>query len=251
MDIVSSTPVTLWVDCEAPQGLVIPDVGSVAYSLYDGQGVPLVVDQALTPEADATGVSIKVPAISNVIAPDRFFERRTALVSWTADGRGYSARAGYRVIDLPPYGVMPADVRTYLALNEDELRDDEVDLFTAYVTLAGVIGRDRLDAALSAGTLVEVRASRAVMLTAATALFPSLRYRIAQSKTDGTLKFERLKDAAAFDGLVAATADELRQITQELTGDTSASEALPFLLGLTTNTTDPVTGAAPAVGTGG
>ncbi|KQS75030.1 hypothetical protein ASG32_08005 [Methylobacterium sp. Leaf361] len=242
---------TLWVDFEAPQGLVIPDVGSVSYSLYDGQGVPLVVDQALTPEADATGVSIQVLAINNVIAPDRYFERRTALVSWVADGRGYTARAGYRIIDLPNYGVMPVDVRTYLALNEDELRDDEVDLFTAYLTLASAVGKDRLDAALSAGTLVEVRASRAVMLTAATALFPSLRYRIAQAKTDGTLKFERLKDAAAFDGLVAATADELRQITQDLTGDTSAADALPTLLALTTITTDPVTGAAPATSTGG
>lgn len=251
MDIVSSTPVTLWVDFEAPQGLVIPDVGSVAYSLYDGQGVPLVVDQALTPEADATGVSIKVPAISNVIAPDRFFERRTALVSWTANGRGYTARKGYRVTELPTYGTVPADVRTYLAINEDELRDDEVDLFTAYLTLAGAVGKERLDDALGAGTLIEVRASRAVMLTAATALFPSLRYRIAQAKTDGTLKFERLKDASAFDGLVAATADELRQFTQDLTGDTTANDTIPVLLALTTITTDPVTGAAPATSAGG
>ena len=251
MDIVSSTPVTLWVDFEAPQGLVIPDVGSVSYSLYDGQGVPLVVDQALTPEADATGVSIKIPAISNIIAPDRSFERRTALVNWTANGRGYSAREGYRVIDLPNYGVVPEDVRTYLALNEDELRDNEIDLFTAYLTLAGAVGKDRLDEALGAGTLIEVRASRAVMLTAATALFPSLRYRIAQAKTDGTLKFERLKDASAFDGLVTATADELRQFAQDLTGDTSANDALPVLLALTTITIDPVTGAAPATSIGG
>lgn len=251
MDIVSSTPVTLWVDFEAPQGLVIPDVGSVSYSLYDGQGVPLVVDQALTPEADATGVSIKVPAISNVIAPDRSFERRTALVNWTANGRGYSAREGYRVIELPNYGVVPEDVRTYLALNEDELRDNEIDLFNAYLTLAGAVGKDLLDDALGAGTLIEVRASRAVMLTAATALFPSLRFRIAQAKTDGTLKFERLKDATAFDGLVTATADELRQFAQDLTGDTTANATLPVLLALTTISIDPVTGAAPATSTGG
>ena len=247
MDIVSSTPVTLWVDFEAPQGLVIPDVGSVSYSLYDGAGVPLAVAQALTPEAEATGVSIPIPSVLNIIAPGHLFERRTVLVSWNAAGRSYSARQAYRIIDLPNYGVVPADVRAYLALNEDELRDDEVDLFTAYLVLGGAVGKDRLDAALSSGTLAELRASRAVLLTAATALFPSLRYRVAQAKTDGTLKFERLKDASAFDGLVTATADELRGITQELTGDTSANDTIPTLLALTTISIDPVTGAAPAV----
>lgn len=246
MDIVSSTPVTLWVDFEAPQGLVIPDVGSVTYGLYDGAGVPLAIAQALTPEADATGVSIVINPIFNVIAPGRQFERRTVLVNWTANGRGYSARQSYRVIELPNYGVVAADVRNYLALNEDELRDDEVDLFSAYLVLAGRVGPDLLDAALTSGTLAELRASRAVMLTAATALFPSLRYRIAQAKTDGTLKFERLKDASAFDGLVAATADELRQITQDISGDTSANDVLPVILTTSTISIDPVTGAAPA-----
>ncbi len=251
MDVVSSTPVTLWVDFEAPQGLVIPDVGSVTYSLYDGAGIPLLALEALTPEAEATGVSIKIPAVSNVVAPERDFERRIVLVHWTAGGRSYSARQGYRVIDLPLYGTTPDDVRAYLGINEDELRDEEVDLFSAYVALSGVVTKDKLDAALAAGTLAELNANRAVMLTAVVSLFPSLRYRIAQSKTDGTLKFERLKDATAFADLVQLATDELARLTQGLTGDTSANDVIPTLIQLTTITTDPVTGAAPATATGG
>lgn len=248
MDVLSSTPVTLWVDFEAPQGLVIPDVGKTFYSLYDGAGVPLAVQQVLTPAAEATGVSIPILAIHNVLDEGHAFERRQVVVTFEASGRSFSRRQAYRVITLPGYSSTPADVRTYLAINEDELRDDEVDLFAAHLALATQVGPDVLEAALSSGTYAELRAERAIVLTAATALFPSLRYRIAQAKTDGTLKFERLKDASAFDGLVEATNLELLDTVSELTGITADVTVVPTLIRLTTIGTDPVTGSAPAVG---
>lgn len=251
MDVLSSAPVTLWVDFQAPQGLVIPDVGSVYYALYDGTGVPLVVQEALTPEVEATGVSISIQAIHNVLAPDRAFERRIAVVNWTAEGRTFSVRAGYRVTELPLHSVTPEHVRVYLGINEDELRDSEVDLFSAYLNLEAALGRERFEAALNAGTLLELRAERAIVLTAAAQLFPSLRFRIAQAKTDGTLKFERLKDASAFSDLVQATHDELLGIVQQLTGNVTANEVTPILVQLTTITVDPITGSAPATRVGG
>lgn len=245
MDVLSSTPVTLWVDFEAPQGLVIPDVGSTRYSLYDGAGVPLAVDQALTPEAEATGVAISISAIHQVIAPERSFERRQVVVTWVAGGQSYQKRLGYRITELPAHSVTPADVRAYLGINEDELRDDEVDLFAAGLALEDLIGKDLLHQAFSSGTLLEIRATRAVVLTAAQLLFPSLRYRIAQSKTDGTLKFERLKDADAFAGLVDATASELTGIAGEL-GYVPPDTGAPPIILFGTRTTDPITGNAPA-----
>ncbi|GBU16877.1 hypothetical protein [Methylobacterium sp. CG08_land_8_20_14_0_20_71_15] len=250
MDVLPSTPVTLWVDFEAPQGLVVPDVGSVKYSLYDGAGAPLTIAQALAPEADATGVSIPILAIHQTIALDRSFERRQVVVTFTAEGCGYQKRLAYRVVELPLHSVVPDDVRAYLGINEDELRDDEVDLFAAGLVLEGLVGKDRLEAALTSGTLAEVRATRAVVLSAAQLLFPGLRYRIAQSKTDGTLKFERLKEAGTFDALVAATADELTGIAVEMGYVGPDVGAIPALqLGIVT--TDPVTGVAPATSIGG
>lgn len=250
MDVLSSTPVTLWVDFEAPQGLVIPDVGSVNYSLYDGAGVPLAVQQALTPEAEATGVSIPIPAVNQVIAPDRSFERRQVVVTWLAEKRSYQKRIAYRVIELPLHSVTPADVRAYLGINEDELRDDEVDLFAAQLALEGLVGRERLEDALNSGTLAELRATRAIVLSACQLLFPGLRYRIAQAKTDGTLKFERLKDASAFEGLVASTLGELAGIAVEM-GYVAPDLGAPPLIQLGTVTTDPITGVAPATAVGG
>lgn len=246
MDVISSTPVTLWADFAAPQGLVIPDVGTTFFSLYDGSATPLLVQQALTPGADATGVSISINAIHNVIGPERAFERRRVLVAFAAGGRSYTQELAYRVIDLPPYSTRPNDVRNYLSLNEDELRDDEVDLFAAYMQLQSFVGAELLAAAFDTGTVTELRAERALVLTAATSLFPSLRYRIAQAKTDGSLKFERLKDASAFEGLVQATGDELFALGQGLSGNVSANAVAPVLIALGTVTIDPVTGAAPA-----
>lgn len=244
MDVLSSAPVTLWVNFEAPQGLVIADVGSVTYSLYDGTGVPLAVQQALTPEAEATGVAVSIHSIHNVLTPGRDFERRTLIVNWVSAGQSYSLTQGYRIIELLPHNVTPADVRAYLAINEDELRDDEVDIFTATLIVDGLMGRARFREVLAAGNLLSLRAARAVVLAAATALFPSLRYRIAQSKKDDALQFERIKDAKAFDALVGATADELASIVADTAGP--APEAIiPFVFGVTTPTIDPVTGVAP------
>ena len=250
MDVLSSTPVTLWVDFEAPQGLVIADVGSVNYSLYDGTGTPITLAQVLTPEVEATGVTIPIPAIHQVIAPSHSFERRQVVVNYRSGGQSYQRRLVYRVVELPRHSATPADVRTYLALNEDELRDDESDLFSAVLHLEALIGKQTLDTALASGTLDEIRATRAVVLCAAQLLFPSLRYRIAQAKTDGTLKFERLKDTAAFDGLVAETADAL--LTTALGfGYTPVDTGVPVILLLGTLSTDPITGIAPATSVGG
>ena len=251
MDVLSSAPVTLWVDFQAPQGLVIPDVGSVSYALYDGAGFQLIVQEGLAPEAEATGASISIAPIHNILGTDRAFERRIVVVNWTAEGRSFSRRLGYRVVELPLHSVTPEHVRAYLGINEDELRDDEVDLFSAYLTLQTAVGRDRFEAALSAGTMLELRAERAIVLTAASQLFPSLRFRIAQMKGDGTLKFERLKDPTAFADLVRATGDELLGILPDLTGVAPSNETVPVLVQLTTITADPITGVAPVTTSGG
>ncbi|WP_164078811.1 hypothetical protein, partial [Stenotrophomonas maltophilia] len=89
------------------------------------------------------------------IALDRSFERRQVVVTFTAEGCGYQKRLAYRVVELPLHSVVPDDVRAYLGINEDELRDDEVDLFAAGLVLEGLVGKDRLEAALTSGTLAE------------------------------------------------------------------------------------------------
>ncbi len=250
MDVVSSTPVTLWADFETSQGLTIPDIGSVYYSLYDTRGTALVLKGDLTPEAEATGVSIEIDALHNILPPDRDFERRLVTVNWIAAGRSHSRRIVYRVIALPLHSVTAADVRNYLSLGDDELPDEAVDIFGAQLAVEEAVGKDRMAEALSSGTRLELRAERAIMLAAAGQLFPSLRYRIAQSKTDGTAKFERLKDPEAFAALVDATTDELSAALGLLTGTGLApADTIPILIQLTTVARDPITGDAP-VGAG-
>ena len=246
MDLVSSAPVTLWADFEASQGLLIPEAGSVYYSLYDATGAVLVLKGDLTPEAEATGVSISIDAVHNLLAPNRSFERRLLTLHWIAQGRSYSRRLNYRIVEMPLHSVVPDQVREYLSLGEDELPNEAIDLFSAQIQLEELVGKETFASAITSGTMLELRAERALILTAASALFPSLRYRIAQSKSDGTAKFERLKDPAAFGELVAATAGELASNLIALLGPNApTSTVTPFLLQLSTITTDPITGSAP------
>lgn len=249
MDVLASTSVTLWADFEAPEGLEIPDAGSVTFTLYDGTGTPLSVTAGLMPDADASGVSVPLHATFQVIAPGRAFERRRLIVNWMANGRSRSTEQTYRVVPPPPYSVSAHDVRSYLGVSIGELPNRDIDLFSAYLTLRQVVGADLLDAALASGTVSELRAERAIVLTAATGLFPSMQYRVAQKRTDGNYEFERIKDPAALDRLIAATAEELLALSNGLAGVDVTVALAPALILLGTNTTDPITGAAPvAVG---
>jgi hypothetical protein len=246
MDVLSGTDLALRVDfLSAADDLTVPDADTVSFSVFSAVGVRLAGPVALTPMPEDTGVTVKIDALVNTIGADRVFDQRTVIVSWMAGGASGARRETYRLVPFPLYKVSPEDVRNVVGIASDELPDTAIDVYSGYL-LAGSLfsSRDVLDAALTSGSLDEVIANRIVAYTVVLEMIPALSQRILQSKTDGTLKTDRLKTidvAAIAAGLAARRTIDVNQ----LAGVTNDQLGVSTLILLTSPAIDPVTGNAP------
>lgn len=250
MDVLAGTAITLWADFLTPtDDLVVPDEGSVSYTLHDGTGVRILGPEPLTPAAEATGVSIEISDVENELPVERLFDRRTVIVSWMSGGASGSLRLRYRVVPFPLYDVTPDTIRDIIGVASDELPDGSIDIFTGYLLAAQALlisdSRVVLDAALQAGDMRSITANRLVAFTVVQELLPSLSQRVLQSKTDGTLKSDRIR-GLDLPALAAAIATRRLLDIDELKGVSGAQQTGPVFLVLTTPAIDPVTGGAPA-----
>ena len=146
MDILAGTAASVLVTFAGPDGTTIPDTGSVTYSLYGQTGASLVTGQALSVPAEHTSTTVSIPSNLNSIASGKRFEKRTLIVSWLSGGQSYFTTIIYRLRPLTLYTASPEDVRSFFGYREDELRDEEIDLFEAYLSLSAQFDDGVLDA---------------------------------------------------------------------------------------------------------
>jgi hypothetical protein len=191
MDVLTGQSCSIRAEFDSPTGALIPDANSCAYSLYDYAGALLAGPTPVVTGANDTDVSIAIVAAYNTIAPDKIFERRSLVVTWTSSGQSYRVALLYRVIPPIGLGVSPADVRTVIGIDADELPDAECDLLAAYISLAEDIGRPALDAALASGTKLELVVNRAIIGQAVLDLAASLPLRAVATRKVGEMSFSR------------------------------------------------------------
>lgn len=247
MDVLAGTAVTLWADfVSSTDDLVVPDEGTVSFSLYNRAGGLITGPVELTPEAQATGVSISIPGTVNALISGDMFDQRTVALSWIADGRSGIALHRYRIIPLPLYTATANTVRGVIGIAADELPDADIDLWAAYLIALQRVGA-ALDAALMAPGYSNVVANRIVAYTAVEQLLPSLPQRMLKTKSDGSLQVERLKDLPLV-GFAEAVAAQLLADIETLVPPADTTPGTPFMMLLTSPTTDPVTGNAPDTG---
>ena len=237
MDILDGTAASVRVDFQTPYGMAIPEADTVVYSLFDHVGGGLITGQPVSVDPQATGVTIEIPDTLTNIMMGRDFEKRTLTVSWRSAGRSHTDIHRLRIIPLPPYSTEAQDVRTFFGYSSDELLDDEVDLYSAYLSLNQEID---LLPMLQSGTYREDLANEAIMLTAAVALIPSLRLRTPKENTSGTDTYSRFATTPDFDAIGAAALARLAEIKAEI-GITVVSTTSPFLVAFS-NPTDAITG---------
>jgi hypothetical protein len=238
MDVLVGTSASIRVDFTTPTGMLIPDPDTTVYSLFDQSGQYLVADVAANPDPGATGVNIFLASDKHLIGGGRRFEKRTLWLRWRTGGKSFTTRVQYRIVPLVNYTASATDVRTFLGLNEDELTDEEVDLFAAYLAVEEDAAKDRLDAALASGTRLEQLANKAIVAQAVIDLIPSLQNRVLMATADGPNRFERFRTAPDFDRFLRDAA-ALR--SQALTAITGIATTQPSVL-LFAEPTDPITG---------
>jgi len=220
---------------------VIPDVGSVTYTLLGPAGNPIdgMQNVPITTDAATFSTRVSVPASYNEIGVNKAFDRRSLLVRWTKGGVSDWMRLNYRIIPNFPFTVTPAAVRAFLGVNKGELPDEEIDLFSAYIYVQEAVSDPIiLSNALSSGDRVELLANDIIAMRAAIDLIPSLQNRVAQSEKNGVMGFDRIK-IKDYSGLLA---DAYARYYAGLgLIDTGVSSPANYILLVTTTDTDPIT----------
>lgn len=230
--------VTLQIPLLVEGDFVVPDIGSVTYTVRDGAGQPItgLIDVAVTTDDATTSIEITVLAAKNAITAD--IEQRTVTVKFVSGGAGRRIQIIYKLTDWLNMSATPGDVRSVIGCNGSELADQDIDLVLAYFQSDALLGGTILADELAGGGLASLNANRIIILRAALQVIPSLQLRIAQSETNGVVKYNRIAKLD-FAALQAALAGQLADLIADLTGIPVSVGSL-FIL---SSGLDPITGA--------
>lgn len=221
---------------------IIPDTGSVTYSVWDHSGAPIVglVDLPLSTGPTTFQYEITISAIYNTISSGRIFSRRTLVISYLKNGATAGITQTYRLVPNMNYTVSPRDIRAFIGINTNELPDEDIDLMATYLMVNNDFGGTYLQNALVSGTISEVYANDAIAMRTVMEVIPSLQARVAQSEKNGVMGYERLKILDFSSLLAAAYARYFRNRDLVVAIGTIP---IDMVLITTTQDADPVTGA--------
>lgn len=163
--------------------------GAVSYQLLDNDG-SILVDQELTPEAGAISMLILISGAHNSCNKP-LFEARTLTWNYTTDTGLVSDRITYRVQKPIPFPVSTDGVRAKLGIEPHELRDDEIDLVSAYSELVALVPDGSTAIYETAGDRNTIILIHAIEAVAALTYLPALQLKIAQRESGGTNEFSR------------------------------------------------------------
>lgn len=214
--------------------------GAVSYQLRGNDG-SVLVDQEITPDAGAISCLILIAGSHNSCATP-LFETRTLVWHYlTSDGL-VSDRVTYRVQQPIPFAVSGDGVRSKLGIEPHELRDDDIDLVSAYADLLDRIPDSSADPYETAGNRGTILIIHAIEALAALAVIASLQLKLAQRETSGTNEFQRYSSVDW--GLIASELEAHVARAQQLLDPTfDAAGTGAFTFAKLTPTPDVITGA--------
>lgn len=217
---IANEAITIPVDFILGGEFVTPDDYTYSYKLIDNKQTVLQSEEnVIIPEEGLKDRAlIKVEASSNNKLPEKVFEDRYIIITFTSGGNPVRIKSPYRIVDEYFYTASVQDVRNVFGINESELGDDEVDLVETYLEAQISLGEPFMEAILDSGK-PNFRANRILVLRQALKVFPSLRLRIAESESSGTNSFLRNLKNIDWDELKSNLENELAALEEDLTGE--------------------------------
>lgn len=188
-----------------------PDVGSVTYTLLDNQNVAISGQTSIvvTTTASTTNVVLNIGAAYNIKSSLKDFENRTIHLKGTVGGKPFAIRSRYRLIDSALLILDPNNVRVILGVSDSELPDEDIDVFISYFKYANKYG-DTFKNAFSQGDISALYAESVVYLETAINAVPALRLKVAQTESDGVVRFSRFTNID-WDSLLADLKSKLEE----------------------------------------
>jgi hypothetical protein len=166
--------------------------GAVSYELRGNDGAVLVSEN-FTPEAGALSATILIDGALNGCSRP-LFEHRTLLVSYLTDDGLVSKRAPYRVYRPIPFAASAEGVRLKLGVESHEVKDEEIDLITAYAEFSNLVPDGALVPHETAGDRTSLLIVHAIEAIAGLQLIASLQVKLAVRETSGTNEFQRFSN---------------------------------------------------------
>lgn len=217
---------------------VVPDDGSVTYTLFDNSGAAVSgqTDQAVTTDNATDHIQITIASGQQTIAGGKTFEQRTVRVKYKVDAKDFSVEDWYYVTNNLNFRVRPQDVISTLGIKEGEALLEEVDLIGAYFRIADALGAPAFSTALSSGGINQINANSAIKYAAAIDLATVIEMK-AFRKFGNELNYARF-DKIDFAAIRAGLQDKLSDAL-------TAAGGVNFLSGslfAVTSPVDPMTG---------
>lgn len=216
--------------------IVVPDVASVSWTLFDNDGTsaPANTNQLVTTDGTTNSVQLVTQQGDNIISTT--VEKRTVIIRWSLNGASREDRFHYWLTNLIDITVTENDVRAILGVQSRELPDASIDLVSSYFDVDADMNAS-LAAVLIIGTSRAIKANKAIALRAAIDCLPGLRLSVAQKEASDTISYARYSEMDW-----AALRTELANQYAEALLDADDTD-IPDLALLTLATpTDPITG---------
>lgn len=216
---------------------VVPDPSTTAvFTVRNRAGATLHTETLVNPVGST--LTFITPSGVNTLTGSNTNEIRLTSLTYVYEGVTFKLDNTYKVTQFLPLTVTPQTVRTLLGLSYEELEDEEVDLITAYYTLANGYGTTFTTAFTTEGYLGD-QANKAVCLQSAINLALSLPQRIAQKTDEEKASFQRASKLDPYK-LVNSLKVELAETIETLKTESVIGSAAVFSV---SQPTDPFTGA--------
>lgn len=215
------------------------DGGTVAWQMRDQTGA-IVGDPERTGVASGTTAVLEISSSDMTVIAGNETEARYLLVRFAVDGNHQEQRLSFGLTPFLPIEADAQTVRSVLGISGEELPTEDVDVISAYYTLAEAYGAKFIAGLSSGKAKVRSAINKAIAIKAAIDLIPSLQLRTYQTSQNENALFTRFR-GIDWDKLLADLEGKLAEslTDADLGGDPTEKYQAIFIV---SNPTDPVTG---------